>query len=105
VKGRIVSVQKLETQERIRSSRNVVSRVVADEALVVPIRGGAGDLDSIYTFNDSGTKLWAMLEEGRSATELAEYLEASYGITASQAQMDADSFVAELRAEGLIERA
>lgn len=97
-------MQKVETQERIRSSRNVVSRVVADEALVVPIRGGAGDLDSIYTFNDSGTRLWAMLEEGRSAEELAEYLEASYGITAIQARTDADNFLAELGEEGLIEK-
>jgi hypothetical protein len=98
-------MQKVETQERIRSSRNVVSRVVSDEALVVPIRGGAGDLDSIYTFNDSGTRLWAMLEEGRSAAELAEYLEASYGITAEQARTDAGNFLAELGEEGLIERA
>jgi hypothetical protein len=98
-------MQKVETQERVRSSRNVVSRVVAEEALVVPIRGGAGDLDSIYTFNDSGTRLWAMLEEGRSAAELADYLEASYGITASQARTDADNFLAELGEEGLIEKA
>ncbi len=98
-------VENVAFEERVRSSRNVVSRVVAEEALVVPIRGGAGDLDSIYTFNDSGTKLWAMLEEGRSAVELAEYLEASYGITADQARMDADNFLAELSGEGLIERA
>lgn len=100
-----MSLQKVAAQNRIRSSRNVVSRVVADEALVVPIRGGAGDLDSIYTFNDAGTNLWGMLEEGRSAEELAEYLQARYGITADQARMDADNFLAELSGEGLIEQA
>jgi hypothetical protein len=98
-------VQNVASEERVRSSRNVVSRVVAEEALVVPIRGGAGDLDSIYTFNDSGTRLWGMLEEGRSATELAEYLQASYGITAEQARMDAVNFLAELNEEGLTEQA
>lgn len=98
-------MQKAATEERIRTSRNVVSRVVADEALVVPIRGGAGDLDSIYTFNDAGTKLWGMLAEGRSAAELAGYLEASYGISADQARVDAENFVAELSGEGLIEQA
>lgn len=98
-------MQKIAAEERVRSSRNVVSRVVAEEALVVPIRGGAGDLDSIYTFNDSGTRLWAMIQEGRSAAELAEYLQASYGITASQARTDADNFLTELNEEGLIEQA
>ena len=39
----------------IQRSRNVVSRVVADEAIVVPIRRGAADMDSIYTFNETGT--------------------------------------------------
>jgi hypothetical protein len=43
------------TATRVRRSSNVVSRVVADEAIVVPIRRGAADLDSIYTFNESGT--------------------------------------------------
>ena len=98
-------MHKAAIEERIRTSRNVVSRVVADEALVVPIRGGAGDLDSIYTFNDAGTKLWGMLAEGRSAAELAEYLKASYGISADQARVDAENFVAELSGEGLIEQA
>ena len=47
---------------RVRRSSNVVSRVVADEAIVVPIRRGAADLDSIYTFNESGTKLWSLID-------------------------------------------
>lgn len=90
---------------RVRTSSKVVSRVVADEALVVPIRGGAGDLDSIYTFNDAGTQLWSMIESGQSAAELARYLENRYGIDARQAKSDAESFLQELADEGLIEQA
>jgi hypothetical protein len=100
-----VTLQQQVSGDRIRSSPNVVSRVVADEALVVPIRGGAGDLDSIYTFNDAGTKLWMMIEKGQSAAELAEYLQTSYGITPVQAKLDAENFLAELSEEGLIEQA
>ena len=48
----------------VRRSANVVSRVVADEAIVVPIRRGAADLDSIYTFNEAGTQLWSLIEKG-----------------------------------------
>jgi hypothetical protein len=100
-----VSVQKHEFDGRVRSSSKVVSRVVADEALVVPIRGGAGDLDSIYTFNDSGTKLWTLIESGQSAEVLAQYLQEAYGITADKAKADAADFLAELAEEGLIEPA
>ena len=99
-----MSVQRQNIQGRVRSSSNVVSRVVADEALVVPIRSGVGDLDSIYTFNDAGTQLWTMIQSGQSAADLARYLQESYGIDGHQAQVDAESFLRELAEEGLIEQ-
>jgi hypothetical protein len=90
---------------RLRRSSNVVSRVVADEAIVVPIRRGAADLDSIYTFNESGTKLWSMIETGMDPSQLASYLQSEYGLSAPQAVMDADAFIKDLAREGLVEPA
>jgi Coenzyme PQQ synthesis protein D (PqqD) len=88
----------------IKRSQNVVSRVVADEAIVVPIRRGAADMDSIYTFNESGTMLWSMIEERRSPADLAAYLQANYGLSAEQAIADTEQFIAELTDAGLIEQ-
>lgn len=88
----------------IRRSGNVVSRVVADEAIVVPIRRGAADMDSIYTFNETGTRLWAMIEERRNPADLAAHLESEYGISAEKAAADTDRFLADLTEAGLIER-
>jgi len=93
----------LASARKIQRSANVVSRVVADEAIVVPIRRGAADMDSIYTFNDSGSLLWALIEQGRTAGDLAAQLQAEYGITAEQAAADTEKFVSELSEAGLIE--
>jgi hypothetical protein len=90
---------------RVRRSSNVVSRVVADEAIVVPIRRGAADLDSIYTFNESGTKLWSLIEKGLDAAALASYLQTEYGLTQAEAFSDAEAFVRDLTQEGLVEPA
>jgi len=87
----------------IRKSGNVVSRVVANEAIVVPIRRGAADLDSIFTFNEAGTALWAMVEANRSSSEMSEFLELQYGLTPEQAADDTQVFVENLAAAGLIE--
>jgi predicted nucleic acid-binding protein len=87
----------------IQRSRNVVSRVVADEAIVVPIRRGAADMDSIYTFNETGTAMWAMIEANRSATELAAHLQSEYGLSAEMAAADTEKFLADLAEAGLIE--
>ncbi len=89
--------------QAIQRSRNVVSRVVADEAIVVPIRRGAADMDSIYTFNETGTTLWAMIEAKRSATDLAAHLQTEYGLSAEKAAADTEKFLADLSEAGLIE--
>jgi len=85
-------------------SRNVVSRVVADEAIVVPIRRGAADMDSIYTFNEAGTTLWAMIEANQSAADLISYLQSEYGLSAENAAADTEKFLADLSEAGLIEQ-
>src|ERR1700691_3921496 len=90
---------------RVRRSSNVVSRVVADEAIVVPIRRGAADLDSIYTFNESGTKLWSVIGKGLDGATLASYLKAECGVTQAEALSDAEAFVRDLTREGLVEPA
>jgi len=90
---------------RVRRSANVVSRVVADEAIVVPIRRGAADLDSIYTFDESGTKLWSPIEKALDPTGLTAHLQDLHGLSVEQATLDAHSFLKELSEEGLVEPA
>lgn len=90
---------------RLRRSSNVVSRVVANEAIVVPIRRGVADLNSIYTFNESGTLLWSWLEKGLNPAELVSHLQSEYGLSREQAAADAESFLKELNEEGLVEPA
>ena len=82
----------------------MVSRVVADEAIVVPIRRGAADMDSIFTFNETGTQLWAMVEESQSASRMAAHLQSEYGLTAQEAAADVQQFLADLGDAGLIEQ-
>ena len=86
-----------------RKSANIVSRVVADEAIVVPIRRGAADTDAIFTFNEAGTALWNMVEADSSCAEMRAYLQREYAISAEQAAQDTEDFIADLASAGLIE--
>ncbi len=88
---------------RPRKSASVVSRVVADEAIVVPIRRGAAEMDSIFTFNETGTVLWGMVEADRGTEEMSAFLQREYGLTAEQAAADTETFITDLAAAGLIE--
>lgn len=85
-----------------RRSNAVVSRQISGETLVVPIRGKVGDLASIYSFNEAGSVLWAALEQPRSLESLASALCQSFEVERDEARRDADAFVREMQAAGLL---
>jgi len=85
-----------------RRSQAVVSRQIAGETLVVPIRGKVGDLASIYSFNETGSVLWAALELPQSLESLASFLCQSFDVGWDDARRDASAFVREMQAAGLL---
>lgn len=89
------------SQTYIRSD-SVVSRVIAGETLVVPIRGTVGDLASIYSLNAAGSTIWQALEQPRAVDELVGVLESEYEVSANQAQEDVLKFVEEMKSNGLV---
>ena len=84
-------------------SQSVVSRRVAGETLIVPIRGKVGDLASIYSFNETGSLIWQTLETPKSLGELIDALEAEYSVEREQAESDATQFLNDMLAAGLVE--
>jgi Coenzyme PQQ synthesis protein D (PqqD) len=53
--------------------------------------------------NDSGTLLWQALADGATRDELAALLVERFELEPEQAGEDVDAFVAQLRAQGLLE--
>src|SRR5208282_2258058 len=84
-------------------SRSVVSRVIAGETLIVPVRGKVGDLASIYSFNGTGTLLWRLLDAPRSLTELVDAVEREYEVAREQAEKDVTQFLNDLALMDLLE--
>ena len=84
-------------------SQSVVSRRVAGETLIVPIRGKVGDLASIYSFNETGSLIWQTLETPKGLGELVEVVEAEYSVEREQAERDATQFLNDMLAVGLVE--
>lgn len=82
---------------------NHVTRDLAGETLVVPIRGGAAELDFLYVFNDSGAFVWRLLETPRTLDQLAHALTEEFDIEGAAAHDDITGLLDELRAAGLVE--
>ena len=92
----------LQSQFLIRSTA-VVSRVVAGETLIVPVRAKVGDLASIYSFNGTGSLIWKLLESPRTVQQLAAEVAQQYEVDPVQAERDVTDFVGEMKAVGLVD--
>ena len=84
-------------------SRSVVSRVVAGETLIVPVRGKVGDLASIYSFNGTGSLIWKLLDTPRGLTDLIDAVEREYEVEKEQAQKDVTQFLNDMLSVGLLD--
>lgn len=91
-----------ETQFFTRS-RSVVSRVVAGETLIVPVRGKVGDLASIYSFNATGSLIWRLLDSPRDLADLIAAVEREYEVGEEQARKDVTQFLNDMLSVGLLE--
>lgn len=80
----------------------VVTRTIAGETLLIPVRGAVGDLASIYSFNATGTTIWEALVEPKGFHEIVEVVMREYNVTEVQATSDVQQFLDEMRAAGLV---
>jgi hypothetical protein len=94
----------LEVQSDARFIRNreVVSRQIEGELIIVPIRRGVGDLNSLYTLNPVGSILWEYMTEGHTVPEMVSRVCDEFDVATSQAQADIQEFLRSMLEEKLI---
>jgi len=89
----------------LRYVRNheVVARQIDGELIIVPIRRGVGELNSLYTLNPVGNVLWDFLAEGHTLAEMVLRVCDEFEVTAEQAQKDIRKFLDSLLEEHLVQ--
>ena len=88
---------------RFIRNREVVSRQIEGELIIVPIRHGVGDLNSLYTLNQVGLVLWDFMQEEHTVPEMMNRVCDEFEVTAAQAQDDIREFLDSLLEEKLIQ--
>ncbi|MGA2643532.1 MAG: PqqD family protein [Candidatus Sulfotelmatobacter sp.] len=84
-------------------SQSVVSRRIAGETLIVPVRGKVGDLASIYSFNQTGSLIWQALETPQGLAALIGSIQQEYAVGYEQAEQDVKQFLNDTLSAGLVE--
>ncbi len=62
------------------------------------------DTKRYYTLNETGTRIWELLQQSRSAQEIALALQDNYALTDEEALPLLLAFVDELQQEGLVQQ-
>jgi hypothetical protein len=80
----------------------VVSRVIAGETLIIPVRKGVGDLASIYSLNQVASSIWQALQQPRNKEEIVVEIEREFAGDCRQIERDVDAFLEEMHSAGLV---
>jgi len=73
-----------------------VFRRIADEVVLLPVRRNMGDLESIYTLNDVGARVWELIDGHRTLADLRDAVVAEFDVTPERAEADVEVFLARL---------
>jgi hypothetical protein len=83
-----------------------VTRRIAGECLLVPLKGELADLQRVFALNPVAERVWELLGSSeRSLRELSESVAASFTVERETAERDLTEFLAQLEREGLVESA
>lgn len=83
-------------EDVFRKKGEVVFRNIGGESLLVPIVNNVGDLSSIYTLNETGTRIWGLLDGKRSVREITQLITDEYDVSEDVAIDDVGGFINEL---------
>jgi hypothetical protein len=81
---------------RYQKDPAMVGREIVGEMILVPVRQNAGNLESIYTLNETAAFAWNLLDGQRTLAEISAEIAAEFEVSPEQAQADLLELVAQL---------
>ncbi len=79
-----------------------VSRRIAGETILVPVRGRVGDLDSIFNLNETACFIWNRIDGRTALSEIVAEVCSEFDVGPDAAGADARQFLAALQGAGLV---
>ena len=83
---------------------SLVTRDLAGEKIIVPVRGKVGDLNNIYTLNAVANDIWNLLDGQRTVQQIVKQLEEEYETDSETLTNDVSRTLDELSGAGLVKR-
>lgn len=79
-----------------KKNPNIVSRIIDNDTILVPIARQVEEVECIYTLNESGTYIWNKLDGKTTLEQIATELTKEYSIPNDKAEKDIKSLINDL---------
>ena len=86
-----------------RKKEEVVSREIADETILVPVRGKLADMQKIFSLNQTAEYIWNNLDGEKKLTDILDGVLTNFKVSRDEAEKDISEFINELINADLIE--
>jgi hypothetical protein len=80
-----------------------VTRTIAGETIIVPVRGRVGDLDAIYNLNNVGGFIWKLLDGQCTLRLIVEAVCTEFDVSPDEAAEDTVEFLSALESAGVVQ--
>ena len=82
---------------------DIVTRQIAEETLLVPIRSQVADMQNIFALNPVAEYIWRQLDVKQSLEDIHQGIMDNFQVEDGQAGSDLEEFITQLLEAGLIE--
>jgi hypothetical protein len=89
-------------ERRLSKNPSIVSRRIADEFILVPIRQKAGDIESIFTLNEVAGRIWELIDGEKSVGEIHDIIVEEFEVTPEVVKADIEEFLTHLEQMGAL---
>ena len=97
-----MDVERFDLNNRYERIPDVIRREIADEILLVPIRGNIADMRKVFVLDDVSDFIWQQLETQRSCGEILDALLSMYEVDVDRATEDMAEFMTDLLEANLV---
>jgi hypothetical protein len=81
----------------LRKNPNMVTRVIDDETILLPIFRSSDELSCIYTLNEVGSKIWEKINGKNTLSSIKKKLLQEFNSTAEEVDKKLEGFLKELK--------
>ncbi len=81
---------------------DIISRKIAGESILVPIRNNSRDLEYIFALNETSSRIWELIDGHNDAAAIAETLALEFAAAKEEIEADLADCLTSLEENGFI---